>query len=884
MAGENSQNQFDLELGESIQNLSVGQFVFNRYSLVKSLGRGRTSALWQAWDDKESRDVVLKFLPEMLLSQPDAVAAIKAAVDAVKGLHHPQIAPIYGIEEDEKLLAIVTEPVEGESLHVLRQKRRNQIFDAVDLKEWLRQITETLGTVHQGSKLAHGNLKPTNIIVTAEGKVWLVDFAVDAKVGYWINKIDGTNKDRAGGLRYASPQMAEGAEPSPSDDVYSLGVCIYELLTSKPPFHSGNILAQVREDVPPSMTRRRRDLRIVGEPIPKAWDDTVASCLAKEPENRPDSMAQLLDMLEGKVEPKIEAKGATVASVAAPVAPISKKTTETLSETPEPEMVPPTATTTGLPPQKAEKTNLTPIIAIVGGIMIGLIGWYLMNKPSGPGGTNVATASNTNVSVASTEVDTTAIENARYQAELARKKAEEEAKRLAEEVEKRKAAEAASLAAAEKARQEAEAKKRAAEEERKRLEAQMAEIRRKEAELKAAEERALKEEAEKRAAMEAEAKRLAQELAAQKAKEAELKAAAEKARLEAEAKMKAELEAAQKRAALEAERIAAEKQLAAAAETQKAKAREEEAKRLELARLEAERKRKIEEARQREAESAMRMAALEQERKRLAEEEKARKEAAARREAEEKARLEREQQLKAQMAFVSMKPQAGQAWYNSLGMKMVPVGDLFVCAWECRVQDFDNFVTARRYSANSAWKSPGFAQTPVHPVVNVSYDDAQAFCQWLTEKERSENIISPNQAYRLPTDLEWSKLAGLEKEAGSTPKDRNEGVKDVFPWGNNWPPPLGAGNYYDIIGCDRHENTAPVASFMPNRFGLYDMGGNVWEWCQDWADASNKTKVARGGGWFSFIRNVMLTSHREMLSPQERKPEIGFRVVLAPVQ
>ena len=81
------------------------------------------------------------------------------------------------------------------------------------------------------------------------------------------------------------------------------------------------------------------------------------------------------------------------------------------------------------------------------------------------------------------------------------------------------------------------------------------------------------------------------------------------------------------------------------------------------------------------------------------------------------------------------------------------------------------------------------SQTPEHPVCNVSWLDAKAFCEWLSEGEQRSKMLSAGLHYRLPTDAEWSKAVGLEYEAGNTPEEKSDKMERIFPWGIQWPPP-----------------------------------------------------------------------------------------------
>jgi formylglycine-generating enzyme required for sulfatase activity len=179
----------------------------------------------------------------------------------------------------------------------------------------------------------------------------------------------------------------------------------------------------------------------------------------------------------------------------------------------------------------------------------------------------------------------------------------------------------------------------------------------------------------------------------------------------------------------------------------------------------------------------------------------------------------------------------------------------------------------------------------------VSWNDAEAFCRWLTDKERGEAMLGPRQGYRLPQDWEWSVAVGLNEPRGGTPKDKAEWSiaqnPGVYPWGRQWPPPRGAGNYADAAAekafseltvieryDDGYATTSPVGSFAANRYGIYDLGGNVWEWCEDRFDSDETSRVVRGASWLTGDPVSLSSAYCGRFEPGVRDGVIGFRCVL----
>jgi formylglycine-generating enzyme required for sulfatase activity len=149
-------------------------------------------------------------------------------------------------------------------------------------------------------------------------------------------------------------------------------------------------------------------------------------------------------------------------------------------------------------------------------------------------------------------------------------------------------------------------------------------------------------------------------------------------------------------------------------------------------------------------------------------------------------------------------------------------------------------------------EAPWFPQSEEHPVVNVSWDHAIAYCKWLSEQT--------GKHYRLPTEAEWEFAArgGLKSKGFA----------------------FSGSNSADSVGWVAHRNngTMPVAQKAPNELGLYDMTGNVWEWCDGWFDDTKRFYVTRGGAW-DMSGPTNRVTYRNPLAPSSRNHNKGFRVV-----
>jgi formylglycine-generating enzyme required for sulfatase activity len=189
-------------------------------------------------------------------------------------------------------------------------------------------------------------------------------------------------------------------------------------------------------------------------------------------------------------------------------------------------------------------------------------------------------------------------------------------------------------------------------------------------------------------------------------------------------------------------------------------------------------------------------------------------------------------------------------------------------------------------NARYTWQNPGFEQTDEHPVVNVSWNDAVAFAEWLSRKE--------GKSYRLPTEAEWEYACRAGTTTRFSSGDDPEGLAAV----GNIADGTAKAKYPDwtwaIAARDGYVYTAPVGRFAANAFGLHDMHGNVWEWCSD-GFASDYYKqspmddprgpsqatgrVVRGGSWILEPRSVR-SAIRDGGAPGNRSSNLGFRLAL----
>jgi len=186
----------------------------------------------------------------------------------------------------------------------------------------------------------------------------------------------------------------------------------------------------------------------------------------------------------------------------------------------------------------------------------------------------------------------------------------------------------------------------------------------------------------------------------------------------------------------------------------------------------------------------------------------------------------------------------------------------YMDAYEVTNAQYKKFMDATGHRAPEYWNDPKY-NAPNQPVGGVSWYDAKAYADWAGE--------------RLPTEAEWEKAA------------RGGLVGKKYPWGDTLT--HDEANYFGTGGKDMWEYASPVGSFAPNGYGLYDMVGNVWEWCADWygsayyamspgrnprGPSSGSSRVLRGGSW-SVVGSSRRVATRDSSDPTYTSSAVGFR-------
>lgn len=255
-----------------------------RYEVLERIGAGGMAIVYKAKDVLLNRVVTIKVLREQFVTDEDFIRRFRREAQSVASLSHPNIVSVYDVGKEVDTEYIVMEYVEGRNLkEIIREFAPLSTEQSINLA---RQITEAIQNAHE-HHIIHRDIKPHNILVTADGHAKVTDFGIARAVSSATVTHTG---DIIGSVHYLSPEQAKGLQSNEQSDIYSLGIVLYELITGKVPYDGETpitiALKHLQEQpVLPSKINPRID---------KEFEAVIMRAIAKSPEQRYLSAKDLL--------------------------------------------------------------------------------------------------------------------------------------------------------------------------------------------------------------------------------------------------------------------------------------------------------------------------------------------------------------------------------------------------------------------------------------------------------------------------------------------------------------------------------------------------------------------------------------------------------------
>ncbi len=266
----------------------IGTVLGGRYRLVELLGQGGMATIYRARDNQLERDVAVKVLRPEYGADPDFNDRFRHEAQSAASLNHPNVVAVHDYGTDPVGPFIVMELVEGEDLaSVLRKTGALPPRAAARL---VAQAARAVAAAHDRG-FVHRDIKPGNILVTREGRVKVADFGIARALSESALTLPGTTM---GSVHYFSPEQARGELASPSSDIYSLGIVLFELLTGRRPW-TGDTAAAIATA---RLTGAVPSPSAIQGGVPPAIEAITRKALATAPEDRFGSAAEMAAALE----------------------------------------------------------------------------------------------------------------------------------------------------------------------------------------------------------------------------------------------------------------------------------------------------------------------------------------------------------------------------------------------------------------------------------------------------------------------------------------------------------------------------------------------------------------------------------------------------------
>lgn len=287
-------------------NNLIGKTISNRYIVEEILGQGGMSAVYKGTDPNLKRVVAIKVIHSHLSSNPDFVQRFEEEAAAVAQLRHHGIIQVYDFNRDDDLYYMILEFVPGETLqdHLKRLNDNGRKLSHSQAMEYMAGICDAVDYAHQRGMI-HRDIKPANLMLTTTGQVILMDFGIAKIVGGTRHTATGAV---VGTAMYMSPEQIRGEQPDRRTDVYSLGVTLFEMVSGRPPFDSNSamtlMMMHINDPVP--------NIKTLNPDVPDALVAIINKALAKDPNNRYQTTAQMAAALRNVLSAKTSSPLATM--------------------------------------------------------------------------------------------------------------------------------------------------------------------------------------------------------------------------------------------------------------------------------------------------------------------------------------------------------------------------------------------------------------------------------------------------------------------------------------------------------------------------------------------------------------------------------------------
>ena len=247
------------ETGFTVTNNGEATVINDRYQIHKRIGRGGMADVFSARDLLLDRQVAIKVLFPEFATDANFVERFRREAQSAASLSHPNIVSVYDWGKYEGTYFIAMEEVQGRTLAEILST--NKQLTAKQAAEIASEVAAALGFAHD-NHVAHRDIKPANILIGSNGQVKVADFGIARA----MNAPTEANLTQAGSVMgtatYFSPEQAQGAQPDPRSDLYSLGIVMYEMVAGRPPFTGENPVSiaykQVHDAPQPLVADRRR--------------------------------------------------------------------------------------------------------------------------------------------------------------------------------------------------------------------------------------------------------------------------------------------------------------------------------------------------------------------------------------------------------------------------------------------------------------------------------------------------------------------------------------------------------------------------------------------------------------------------------------------------